>query len=66
MEEWDCAMKWSVITNIETTQQTVQMGAAIESFRNEMVKGNEKLLVQREDVEEREMRTINSLERIKL
>lgn len=40
VEEWGCSIAWIPILLIETTQQTRQAGAAIESFRNEMVTGN--------------------------
>ena len=36
-----CAVAWNPILQIETAQQSRQAGAAIESFRNEMVKANE-------------------------
>ena len=51
IKEWGCAMTYSVVTNIETTQQTRQAGAAIESFRNEMVRGNRALLSATSDPE---------------
>lgn len=41
MEEWGCAMAWMPILMIENSQQQRQTGAAVESFRNEMVKNNE-------------------------
>jgi hypothetical protein len=41
VNEWGCAMAWLPILMIEGSQQTRQAGAAIESFRNEMVKSNE-------------------------
>jgi len=40
IDHWDCAFNWSNILLIEGAQQTRQAGAAIESFRNEMVRGN--------------------------
>ena len=43
-DEWGCAMSWMPILQIEGSQQMRQAGAAIESFRNEMVKGNQVLL----------------------
>jgi hypothetical protein len=42
IDEYDCAVKWLPILLIENSQQTRQAGAAIESFRNEMVKINQK------------------------
>lgn len=41
VDEWDCAISWLPIMLIENSQQTRQAGAAIESFRNEMVRDNE-------------------------
>jgi len=41
IEEWGCAMSWMPILSIENSQQQRQTGAAVESFRNEMVKNNE-------------------------
>ena len=39
-EEWGCAMAWLPILLIENAQQSRQAGAAVESFRNEMVESN--------------------------
>ena len=39
-EEWGCAMSWLPILLIENAQQNRQTGAAVESFRNEMVETN--------------------------
>lgn len=41
IEDWGCAMAWMPILAIENSQQQRQTGAAVESFRNEMVKNNE-------------------------
>lgn len=41
LEEWGCAMAWLPILTIENSQQQRQTSAAVESFRNEMVKANE-------------------------
>ena len=41
VDEWGCAMAWMPILAIENSQQQRQTGAAVESFRNEMVKANE-------------------------
>ena len=38
VNEFDCAIAWMPALLIEGSQQTRQTGAAIESFRNEMVK----------------------------
>ena len=45
----DCAFCWTPMLLIENSQQQRQTGAAVESFRNEMVKANEssqKLLIE--------------------
>lgn len=41
IDEWGCAIAWLPIMLIENAQQQRQTGAAVESFRNEMVKANE-------------------------
>jgi hypothetical protein len=41
VDEWGCAIAWMPILTIENSQQQRQTGAAVESFRNEMVKANE-------------------------
>lgn len=40
VDEWACAIAWLPILQIENALQTRQVGAATESFRNEMVKAN--------------------------
>lgn len=41
MDEQGCAMSWLPILLVENSQQQRRTGAAVESFRNEMVKSNE-------------------------
>lgn len=41
VEEWGCSIAWLPVLMIENSQQQRQTGAAVESFRNEMVKANE-------------------------
>lgn len=41
MDHWGCAMSWMPVLLIENSQMQRQTGAAVESFRNEMVRGNE-------------------------
>lgn len=41
IEDWGCAIAWMPIMMIENSQQQRQTGAAVESFRNEMVKAND-------------------------
>jgi hypothetical protein len=37
IDEWGCAVTWLPMLMIENSQQQRQTGAAVESFRNEMV-----------------------------
>jgi hypothetical protein len=41
VDEWGCSIAWMPILLIENSQQQRQTGAAVESFRNEMVKAND-------------------------
>jgi hypothetical protein len=41
IEDWGCSMAWLPILMIENSQQQRSTGAAVESFRNEMVKANQ-------------------------
>jgi len=41
VDDWACAVAWLPLLMIENSQQQRHTGAAIESFRNEMVKTNE-------------------------
>jgi len=40
VDEWACAITWMPVLLIENSQQQRQTGAAVESFRNEMVRAN--------------------------
>jgi hypothetical protein len=40
-DDWGCSISWLPILMIENSQQQRQTAAAVESFRNEMVKANE-------------------------
>jgi len=40
LEEWGCAMAWLPVLLVENAKQSHSTGAAVESFRNEMVKSN--------------------------
>ncbi len=40
VDEWECAVKWLPMLLIENSQQQRQTGAAVESFRNEMVENS--------------------------
>jgi hypothetical protein len=41
LDDWGCSIAWMPILMIENSQQQRSTGAAVESFRNEMVKANE-------------------------
>jgi len=41
VDEYACAVAWLPILLVENAMQSRQSGAAIESFRNEMVKAND-------------------------
>ena len=41
VDHWGCCVTWLPMLLIENSQQQRQTGAAVESFRNEMVKSNE-------------------------
>lgn len=40
IEEWGCAVAWLPVMLVENARVSFQTGAAVESFRNEMVKAN--------------------------
>ena len=44
ISDWDCAVSWLPVLLIEGANQSRQAGAAVESFRNEMVRMNESSL----------------------
>ncbi len=39
IDEWGCADAWAVVAQLEGNKEVRQMAAAIESLRNEMVRG---------------------------
>lgn len=41
IDHWGCSIVWMPIMLLENSQQQRQTGAAVESFRNEMVRTNE-------------------------
>lgn len=50
---WDCADAFMPVLLIEIAKETRQAGAAIESFRNEMVKSNQEMkLLQQQQAKE--------------
>ena len=55
VDEWDCAIKWLPVLLIENTKKNIESGAAVESFRNEVVQRMDKPM----PVERRMMQTID-------
>lgn len=41
VDDWGCSMAWMPLLMIENSQQQRGTSAAVESFRNEMVKAND-------------------------
>ena len=41
LDDYGCSVAWLPVLMIENSQQQRQTGAAVESFRNEMVKSND-------------------------
>ncbi len=41
VDEWGCAITWAPMLMIENSQQQRQTGAAVESFRNEVIRTSE-------------------------
>jgi len=41
VDEWGCAISWMPVMAAEIAQKSNQAGAAVESFRNEVVKANQ-------------------------
>lgn len=46
IDEYDCAIKWLPMLMIENAKQSRETGAAVESFRNEMVKQHQEIIKQ--------------------
>lgn len=44
VDEWGCAITWMPFLTIENSQQQRHTAAAVESFRNEMVQDNQKII----------------------
>lgn len=40
LDEWNCAVSWMPMMAVEIAQKSSQTGAAVESFRNEVVEAN--------------------------
>lgn len=43
VDQWNCSLAWLPMLLIETAQQSRQTGAAVEAFRNEVTRANERL-----------------------
>lgn len=63
VDHWACAIEFLPVLLIENSQQSRQTGAAVESFRNEMVRANnhhvETMVKLAEEQKRSEMRVIN-------
>lgn len=44
IEDWDCAFKWIPMLLIENANKTRELGAAVESLRNEQVNDTQKVI----------------------
>lgn len=44
VDDWKCSDAWLPVLLIENSQQQHQTGAAVESFRNEMVRSNQAVI----------------------
>ena len=64
VNEFDCAIAWLPVLLIEGSQQTRQAGAAIESFRNEMVQIQQAIghpTLDTEQIENQESETVKQI-----
>jgi hypothetical protein len=57
---WGCAVAMMPLIGIEQAQQTRQAGAAIESFRNEVVKDNNEIIQLFSDNPQDDVKLVNS------
>ena len=65
VDSYECAISWLPMLLIENSGQQRQTGAAVESFRNEMVKANEthtKLILAAASGETQQPKLIRSIE----
>ncbi len=44
VDEWDCAIAWLPMLMIENTKEAIETTASLNSFRNEMVRGQQAVL----------------------
>jgi hypothetical protein len=58
VDEWGCSISWLPVLLIENSQQTRQVGAAVESFRNETVMVNSAIQFVSDAVNGAEVKTI--------
>ena len=63
VQEWGCSIAWIPLLLVENSQQIVQTKSATESFRNEMVKGQNVMnnILAASPKTRNEMKTISSL-----
>lgn len=50
VDEWGCAVAWMPLLLIENSQQQRQTGAAVESFRNEVISAKQRIPLVTNDV----------------
>ena len=65
VDSYECAISWLPMLLIENSGQQRQTGAAVESFRNEMVKANEtqtKLILATASGESQQPKLLRSIE----
>ncbi len=55
IDEWGCAMTWLPVLMIENTKEATGVSASIDSFRNEMVRGQRAVLQAAESGEIKEI-----------
>ena len=59
IDEWRCAIAWTPMLLIENAQQSRQTGAAIESFRNEVVKESKQNSLVQQIFEQHRLQNVN-------
>ena len=63
VQEWGCSIAWIPLLLVENSRQTMQVQAATESFRNEMVDSNKAMegLLQKSDTASNLMRNTTTI-----
>ena len=63
VQEWGCSIAWIPLLLVENSRQTMQVQAATESFRNEMVDSNKAMagLLQKNDTASNLLRNTTSV-----